>query len=130
MDDNGYEERIAKIKSADIGWEDHGILTTFIDLHYGGSTHQGVPGHCLDAPSPERSYQRSDRVGTAYGLTFLMRIMDACGVDRWSKVPGRTVVALVRDGMVAGLKPLPTESGEEFIFADLTAQFTNEGVPA
>lgn len=119
------EERIAKITSAELGPEDHGIFTALVQLDYGDSTGQGVPGYCLDRPGPDRSC----RVGTAYGLTWIMRFMDACGVDRWSKVAGRTILAVIDGGSVVGVKPLPTEPGRSFIFADLREQFDELGFP-
>jgi len=104
------EERIAKITTADLGVEDHGIFTSLIDLDYGGGG-QGIPGYDLRGP---------------LAAPYIRAVMAACGVDRWSKVQGRTVLALTENGMVAGLKPLPTETGKPVIFADLAATVTGK----
>lgn len=121
-------ERIAKITQADLGWEDHGILTTFIQLDYGtAGGSQGAAGYSFDRSPLDGRYERAARIGTAFGMTFVMRLMDAAGVDRWSKMKGRTVIAIVDDGMVRGLKPLPTEPGVEFRFDELAEDFDDKG---
>lgn len=105
-----YELKIAKIKSTFLGIEDHGIFSFSLSLDYGGSA-QGYGTICLG----------SEAHPDVDGLTFrfINRILTACGVDSWEKLPGRTVYA-VREpgwsGMVRGLAPLPTERGEGFVF--------------
>lgn len=107
-----YECVIAKIKSTFLGIEDHGIFTFAIHLDYGGSG-QGYGHICLgSAAHPD-----------ADGLTFrfINRILEACGVDNWEKLPGRTVYAIKEagwGGMVRGLAPLPTEKGVGFYCID------------
>jgi hypothetical protein len=110
-------EVIAKIESTSLGTEDHGIFTCWLHVNYGGSG-QGIGGYSLDGPSGD-GY---GRVGSAEGMNFIMRLMDACGVDDWKKLPGRTVYVLKDSDKwgadVLGIRPLPAEPGKEFIFAD------------
>lgn len=117
-----YEERIAKINDTFLGYEDHGILTCYVDLHYGGGAYQGTPGMFLDLPPLVQSPPSPRRPSITCGA-FIAGILSACGVRSWSDVKGRTVIALINttNTMVAGLKPLPTEPGSTFIFADITA---------
>jgi hypothetical protein len=114
-------EKIAKITDVRLGWEDHGIFTSYLILDYGGSG-QGTGAYGLDQYDKETK----KRHGTAYGCDFIIRTMQACGVDEWSKIKGRTILALFKDddswGPVIGIKPLPTEPGKEFIFAELAAE--------
>lgn len=107
-------ERIAKIKDTFLGVEDHGIFTAVLTLDYGGSV-QGAGNRRLDRYDADSG----ETVGTADGLEEIMRIVEACGVVSWEKVKGRTVLALIDGGIVVGIKPLPTESGRAFRFADL-----------
>lgn len=118
-----YVEKIAKIGSVKLGPEDHGIFTCMVYLDYGGSG-QGAGGYALDAPATDENGRYSGRVGTAFGMEWIMRLMRAAGVDDFSKLEGRTVLALrENDGTrIVGLKPLPTEQGEPFVFSDLAAR--------
>ena len=121
-----YVEQIAKIGGVSLGWEDHGIFTCMVHLDYGGSG-QGAGGYGLDEPRRDGEGEFIGRFGTAFGMEWIARLMRAAGVNDFSDVKGRTVIAL-RDGdgwgaKVVGLKPLPTESGEPFIFEELSREF-------
>lgn len=120
-------EQIAKIERTTLGYEDHGIFTCVLHLNYGSSA-QGAGTYALDAYDEDAKR----RTGTAFGMEWIMRVMSACGVDEWSKVRGRTVLALFdEDGLAAqvvGIKPLPTERGEAFMFKELAAEHFPEAV--
>jgi hypothetical protein len=124
-DTSTYTETIAKIAGTSLGWEDHGIFTLMLHLDYGGSG-QGAGGFALDEPRKGESGEHIGRYGTAFGMEFIARVMRACGVNEWGDVAGRTVIAL-RDpgyhGAVIGIKPLPTEKGEPFVFGELSLEF-------
>lgn len=124
-DTQTHVEQIAKIRRVFLGTEDHGIFTCSLDLDY-GSSGQGAGGYGLDEPRKDGEGKHIGRFGTAYGMEWIMRLMRACGVNDWSKVEGRTVIAL-RDegyhGRVRGIKPLPTENGEPFLFDELALEF-------
>jgi hypothetical protein len=124
--DVAIHREIAKVRTAVLGWEDHGILAVAVDFDFGGSG-QGIGGYALDEPVHDEHGKFVKRVGTAYGMEFVARVMRACGVDEWSKVVGRTVFA-IRDGdgwgaKIVGIAPLPTEPGEPFLFDDLRREF-------
>jgi hypothetical protein len=55
-------------------------------------------------------------------MEWIIRLMDVCDVDDFSKIAGRTVMAVIEDGLVRGLKPLPTERGKPFMFRELAAE--------
>lgn len=119
------QEKIGKVKETYLGIEDHGLMTAVIDLDYGGSI-QGAGMYRLDCWHEET--QRS--WGTAFGMEFIMRLLKAFGVRRWEELKGRTVYALVEDSLVVGIKPLPTEPGEIFMFKELRDDFFNAGIPS
>lgn len=116
-------ERIAKVESTMIGYEDHGILTAYVFLDFGGSS-QGAGGYGFD----EYDEATGGRVvASGFGLDWIASAIRAAGVDSWEKVKGRTLFALVEgDGgwgqKIVGLAPLPTEKGDRFMFDDVRAR--------
>ena len=108
------EKEIAKVDSTFLGWEDHGIFTSMIHLDYGNGA-QGAGGYSLD----QYNETIKRRIGTAYGMEFIIRTMKAFGVREWDKIQGKTIFALKENGMVVGFEPLPTEKGEIFLFKEL-----------
>lgn len=117
------KETIAKIERTMLGWEDHGILTCMLTVSYGGGSAQGIGGYTLDEPVRDGQNNFVGRRGTDYGMEFVARMIQACGVQTWEEVKGRTILVLHEDDRwhspVIGIKPLPTEGGKEFIFDDL-----------
>ena len=111
-------ERIAKITRTLLGYEDHGILTVWLTLDYGGAG-QGAGGYGLDSYDKERKV----RVAHPECGRWVAGVIGACGVRNWEDVKGRTVIA-IRDndsdfqGRVIGLRPLPTEGGQQFMFKE------------
>jgi hypothetical protein len=96
---------LAKIERTFLGFEDHGILTGFVHVTYGGSA-QGVGGYDL-------------RTGSA-AAEFVTRMLKACGVFSWEQLAGRTIYVLTDEtGRVVGVENLPTERGERFLFTDI-----------
>lgn len=110
-------ERIAKIRKTFLGYEDHGMLTAILDVDYGSSS-QGVGLYCIDAYDEETK----ERKPTIECGRWVQGILRACGVDSWEKVQGRTIIVMLDgDGWNAkpiGIRPLPTEGGKPFLFAD------------
>lgn len=76
----------AKILKTTLGKEDHGIMTCWIHIEYerGG---QAFGGHALD----QYDEKKRVRVGTQYGLDYIMGILRAVGVDSWEQLPGKHV---------------------------------------
>jgi hypothetical protein len=125
--------QIAKIESTHLGWEDHGIFTTYLIVSYGGSG-QSIGGYSLDEPRRDGQGKHIGRFGTAYGAEWIARTMRACSVDRWEDIAGRTVLVYKQDDSwnspVLGIGPLPTERGETFIFEELAAEFGVDSLSA
>ena len=69
----------ATIKGVRLFVEDHGIMTSFIELDYGG-TCQGFGGWCLGKPGkPDMALAE-----------WIYGIMQAVGVDSWEDLPGKS----------------------------------------
>lgn len=96
------KKELAKIESTFLGFEDHGILTAYVNVNY-GSASQGIGG-----------YDLRDKAGP-----FIDRLLKACGVTSWEKLVGRTIYVLSEGGRVVGICPLPTEPGTAFIFSEV-----------
>ena len=67
----------AKIKSTQLGYEGHNILTAWLHLEYNGGG-QGFGGYCLGGP---------------YLTLFLERVLKVVGVESWEDLPGHYVKA-------------------------------------
>lgn len=81
-------ERNARITSSDIFIEDHGILTAFLYLDFGG-TSQGFGGYNLESK------------GANYCAAFIRGVLDVIGEYHWSKLAGKVI--RVRGGGGPGL---------------------------
>lgn len=78
------EVKNAVISRTTLGYEDHGILSAYVGLDYGGSV-QSFGGYALD--KYDAGLKR--RIGTAYGTEFIIRVLRVLGVDSWEKVKGQ-----------------------------------------
>lgn len=78
----------AVIQSADISNEDHGLLSIWISLDYGGMT-QGFGGYALYLP---KSFKHHDGTPNVCGH-FIWRVMECAGVSHWNDLIGKTVRA-------------------------------------
>lgn len=84
------ETKNAKITSTMLGFEDHGIMTLFLNLKYGQSSAQGAGGYCLDAPLKVKGVFKR-RIGTALGMDLIMSILKVVEVNTWEDLPGKTI---------------------------------------
>jgi hypothetical protein len=113
---------LAKVESVDLFIEDHGILTLFVNLDYGG-THQGFGGYSLDGY--DETLKR--RVGTAGGTDFILRILNMFKVSKLEDIKGRSVYAIKQgekySSTVIGLKTPDFDGGEEFLISDWRRQW-------
>lgn len=117
MSDTDLYEHLARIESTMLGYEDHGILTAFVHLDYGGAG-QGAGGYSLDSYSDTEGR----RVAHAGCGAFIAGVLQAVGVRQWEDLKGKHVYALTEGeyGVVRGLRPLPfVRDGREFLFASI-----------
>lgn len=123
-----YSGHIATIEATHLGWEDHGILTAGLTLAWDGS---GVVfgGYCLDTPEDEGTFTRT---GTAYGLDYLMQVMQTVGVDGWEKLRGAKVIALFagNGGWGSQVKGLAGLDNDKVFIAQEHADSWREEVPS
>lgn len=89
------EVKNAKITNTMLGCEDHGILSAWLTLDYGG-TGQGFGGYALDGKPKDRG-ERSPHA--ACGL-WVKRILEVVGVGKWEDLKGQHVRVRTNGGKV------------------------------
>lgn len=94
----GKEIKNAVISSAIIDMGDRGLLTSWVNLDYGGSG-QGFGGYSLYLP---KSYSHHTIKGDFAGH-FIFRCMEIAGVESWDKMKGKTVRAEIENGLVVAI---------------------------
>jgi hypothetical protein len=131
-DGRTFEMRLGMIDSTMLGYEDHGIFTAQLMLDY-GSSNQGAGGLFLDTKGEDDSDTHSTpyskrRRGTAFGMDWIMRVMDTVGVEKWENLPGKRVYALIPPGdyLVRGLANIRNPEFRYLIFEDHFADFRRE----
>jgi len=103
-----YEKELARISSAELGFEDHGIFGVNINFEF-ESASQGTGWYTLN---------------NLTGGKLLSAIMQAAGVSRWEDLKGVPVYVL-RDkgnpfGQIVGFEKLPiNKQGGRIIFKDV-----------
>src|SRR4051812_15085485 len=80
------ETRNATIKSTALGYEDHGILTVWLNLDYGDSG-QGFGGYALDMYDRDKDTRVSHR-SCGEWITAILKVV---GVRRWEDLPGKHI---------------------------------------
>lgn len=80
------EIRNATIKSTELGLKDHGCLSFFLYLDYGGAG-QGFGGYVLDEPI-HKNGKFIKRIGSAFGMEIINQILKVLEVNSWEKLPG------------------------------------------
>lgn len=79
------EVKNAVITSATLTSDDHGCLSGWVDLDYGGSG-QGFGGYALYLPKSFTHHSINSVAGH-----WIWRVMEIAGVTEWSKLPGKTI---------------------------------------
>jgi hypothetical protein len=77
--------RNAVITSASITSDDHGCLSAWVMLDYGGS-HQGFGGYALYLPKSFTHHKLTSVAGH-----FIWRVMEVAEVTKWEALAGKTV---------------------------------------
>lgn len=106
---------LGRVERVEFGVEDHGILTLWLHLRFSASG-QAFGGVALD------EYDRANkrRVGTAAGMTFVLRVLELFGAKSLDAVAGRYVYALrdTPNGTITGLQLPEVDGGARFDIAD------------
>ena len=102
------EVKNAVIKKTFLGFEDHGIMTCMIDLDYGSCSMQGFGGYAFSG-------------STAFGMQFIMAVLNVVGVDSWEQLVGKHVRVQAHSAKVEQIGNIlddrwfnPTELAEKY----------------
>jgi len=79
-------EQNAIIETARITSDDHGALSAWLQLSYGGSAVQGFGGYVLYLPKTFDHHAMKSLAGH-----FIYRVMEIAGVTKWHELPGKTI---------------------------------------
>lgn len=82
----GPEEKNAVVTSVRLSNDDHGLLSAWLMLDYGGSG-QGFGGYSLYLPKDFTHHN----AGGPYCGHFIWRCLEIAGVTEWTKIPGKTI---------------------------------------
>lgn len=83
----------AVVKSVSLSNADHGCLSAWVHLDYGGSG-QGFGGHAL--------YVKGNAMPNYTGA-FIDEVLRIAGVSEWDRVPGKTLRVEITNGLVSGI---------------------------
>ena len=86
---NKKYKQLGIIESTELGTMDHGVLSFWIHVNFGGSG-QGFGGWCLDEPV-KHGKDFEGRHGTAFGCEVVLRILKAVGVDKWAALKDKEI---------------------------------------
>ncbi len=79
------ETKNAVITHAELTTSDHGLLSGWLTLDYGG-TGQGFGGISLYLPKSFKNHQVMSPAGH-----WIFRVMELAGVEKWSELKGKTL---------------------------------------
>lgn len=91
------ETKNAIISNVTIDFEDRGILTSWIQLDYGGAG-QSFGGLNLYLP---KSFDH--HTIKSYAGHFIFRVMEIAGVTNWDAMKGKTIRVKIENGLIVSI---------------------------
>lgn len=88
-------EHNARIVCADLSIADHGVLCGWVTLEWAGAG-QGFGGHVLGWPG------RPPEGQPPHAAVWVLGVLRAAGVKRWSDLPGR-IIRVRSDGLIRAI---------------------------
>lgn len=94
LEHNGitYTGQIGTIKKTSLSMGDP-VTTAWLHMEWPGGG-IGVGGYGLDEPHRDAEGKFLERVGTAFGLDHIMRLMETVGVYKWEDLPHKNAIIL------------------------------------
>jgi len=92
------EIKNAIIESVSLTIEDHGLLTAWVHLDYGGSV-QGFGGYALYLPKDFKH----GKINSGFAGHFIFRCLEISGAYEWKEITGKTVRVEIENGIVSAI---------------------------
>ncbi len=110
------DQELCRIEDYAFGYEDHGILTFGLELHFNNSTYQHFGGYSLD--SFDKDEDR--RIGTAAGLDYIIRVMQCFDVRNLDQLKGKMCFGIRAENSerFVGVKQIPQDGDGKFLIKD------------
>lgn len=96
FDGKRYTAVPATVKSTHLGYEDHGIMTTWLHCE-GPGWGQGVGGFQLDRRTEDAKGKYQSQPTVLLGA-FVQETLKCLGKDAWEKIPGTRLHLLYEEG--------------------------------
>lgn len=77
----------AQIKSTKLGFVANGILSFYLILDIQGGGGVCIGGYAMD----QYDKRKEKRIGSEYGTSVIMRILEVVGVDTWEELKGKYI---------------------------------------
>ena len=123
-------KRLGKVTSAELYISDRNILTTHIQIDFGGAT-KVFGGMLLGTIDCDEEHVS----GHPGGADWILRVLHFFGVDRIAKIPGAVVYALYDvepigcQGSILGLELPPFAGDRQLIMGDWFEDFGKDSAP-
>ena len=113
-------KKLARIESTFLGIEDHGILTSWLDVKYEEGGNQGVGMYSFD----QRDKDSKKIIGHPSAAIWLRNVLEVAGVDEWDKLPGKMLYVLTEEdewnSKVLGIAALALRADKTFMFDEMS----------
>lgn len=120
--DDESQRELGRVERASFGSHDHGGHTVTLMFNFGGSG-QGWPSYELST-CHKVGEDRTDwyRVGTARGLSYVMRLCEILRVEELHKAVGREVWVIRERGMIIAMEQKKLDGRLVFIPSEFFAE--------
>lgn len=111
------EKQLGQVKKAEITFGERGILQFYIEFNF-GDTEQAYARILDDYDSKKKK-----RVGTAFGLECIIRLMQVFNVENFSEIKDRIVYVYRANDVIVGIQALAWDGGKSFLIEDIAKEF-------
>jgi len=115
--DDDRQRELGRVSSAHLESHDRAGLTVSLMFEFGGEV-QGWPAYELSQLRKVSEHEDGYRVGTARGLTYVMRLCEMLRVRVLETAVGREVWCIRNRGLIIGMEQKKLDGGLIFIPAD------------
>lgn len=116
-DGTTYKGHIATIKRTHLGYEDHGLLSAFLEFAFPGG------GVSLGGFNLTPSKDGAGVVGGAFAAAFIKAVIDTAGVDAWEALKSSQVIVLMDNADMRAVGFAGLDNGRVLLMEKLAAEW-------